>query len=170
MSPTRLLHRSDEPTGVGRGEARPSVSQPRLPLQPDKPAGGGLTVFAAGVVFDRSGHPPNCACVRTAVTGASLPAFRTRRFQAVKARSCRSYAAKGWHEDLTLPKIQSLPAAIPGFVAIIDRNSTAHGQQAARGTRARNRVPSDRPSVSPPKAARRRADRNGYVLPDPQPA
>ncbi|MGO8746445.1 MAG: hypothetical protein ACLQNE_10685, partial [Thermoguttaceae bacterium] len=28
---------SDEPTGVGRGAGRPSVSQPRLPLQPDKP-------------------------------------------------------------------------------------------------------------------------------------
>ena len=65
VSRTRLLHRSDEPTGVGRGEGRPSVSQPRLPLQPDKPAGGGLTIFPAGVVFDRSGSPANCPYVRT---------------------------------------------------------------------------------------------------------
>ncbi len=65
MSLTRLLHRSDEPTGVGRGEGRPSVSQPRLPLQPDKPAGNGLTIFPAGVVFDRSGPPANCPYVRT---------------------------------------------------------------------------------------------------------
>ena len=57
MSLTRLLHRSDKPTGVGRGEGRPSVSQPRLPLQPDKPAGGGLSIFPAGAVFDRSDTP-----------------------------------------------------------------------------------------------------------------
>ncbi len=56
---------SNEPTGVGRGEGRPSVSQPRLPLQPDKPAGGGLTIFPAGVVLDRSGPPANCPYVRT---------------------------------------------------------------------------------------------------------
>ncbi|MGO8750275.1 MAG: hypothetical protein ACLQNE_30390, partial [Thermoguttaceae bacterium] len=59
------LPHSKEPAGVGRGAGRPSVWQPRLPLQPDKPAGGGLTIFPAGVVFDRSGPPPNCPYVRT---------------------------------------------------------------------------------------------------------
>jgi hypothetical protein len=65
VSLARLPHRSDEPTGVGRGEGRPSVSQPRLPLQPDKPAGGGLTIFPAGAEFDHSGPPANCPSVRT---------------------------------------------------------------------------------------------------------
>jgi hypothetical protein len=65
VSLTRPLHRSDEPTGVGRGAGRLSVSQPRLSLQPDKPAGGGLTIFPAGVVFDRSFPPANCPYVRT---------------------------------------------------------------------------------------------------------
>jgi hypothetical protein len=69
---TRLVHRSDEPTGVGRGAGRPSVSQPRLPLQPDKPAGGGLTIFPAGVVFDR------WALHRIAPTSARLPLLDAR--------------------------------------------------------------------------------------------
>ena len=51
--------------------------------------------------------------LRAGTTGALLPTFRTRRLQAVKIRSCRSYAAEGWYEDLTLPKTQSLPATIP---------------------------------------------------------
>jgi hypothetical protein len=55
----------------------------------------------------------------------------------VKVGSCRSYAPKGWYEDLTLPKIRSLPATIPWLVAILGHNTTAHGQQAARGARAR---------------------------------
>ena len=55
----------NEGCGVGRGEGRPCVWQPRLPVQPDKPAGGGLTIFPAGVVFDRSGPPANCPYVRT---------------------------------------------------------------------------------------------------------
>ena len=59
------LPHSKEPTGVGHGEGGPSVSQPRLALQPDKPAGGGLTTLPAGVVFDRSGPPANCPSVRT---------------------------------------------------------------------------------------------------------
>ena len=56
---------SDEPTGVGRGGGRPSVWQPRLPLRPDKPAGGGLTIFPAGGSIRSLGPPPNCPYVRT---------------------------------------------------------------------------------------------------------
>ena len=44
---------------------------------------------------------------------ACCPCLVTRRFQAVKIGSCRSYAATRWYEDLTLPKTQSLPATIP---------------------------------------------------------
>jgi hypothetical protein len=44
---------------------------------------------------------------------ASCPFLVARRFQAVKVRSCRPYAAMRWYEDLTLPKTQSLPVAIP---------------------------------------------------------
>ncbi|MGO8744394.1 MAG: hypothetical protein ACLQNE_00250 [Thermoguttaceae bacterium] len=50
---------------------------------------------------------------RAGTTGTLLPAFRTRRLQAVKVRSCRPYAATRWYEDLTLPKIQRLPVTIP---------------------------------------------------------
>jgi hypothetical protein len=44
---------------------------------------------------------------------ACCPCLITRRFQAVKFRSCRSDAARGWHEDLAIPITQSLPVANP---------------------------------------------------------
>ena len=50
---------------------------------------------------------------RAGATGSFLPVHPTRRFQAVKIRDCRLYAAKGWYEDLALPIIQSPPVAIP---------------------------------------------------------
>jgi hypothetical protein len=50
---------------------------------------------------------------RAGATGSLLPVPPTRRFQAVKIRDCRLYAAEGWHGDPTLPIIQSLPVAIP---------------------------------------------------------
>ena len=36
----------------------------------------------------------------------------------MKIQTCRSDAAKGWYEDLALPKIQSLPVALPWLAPI----------------------------------------------------